>query len=159
MSSTGCKALTFNLLTVARYVPYIANEMLNRNDTTHFNVKGALVYDPCIGSYVYTQQQAVAVPFVQQNNNVLGLNASFVSALNKSHHTCGYADYVDQYLVFPPNGTQPPEYFNSTSDAQCDLWDSIYYAAYAPNPCFNVYEGRILIPELAPVATGPGLRT
>ena len=40
-----------------RYVPYIAAEMLNRNDTTHYNVSGALVYDPCIGNFAYAQQE------------------------------------------------------------------------------------------------------
>jgi len=123
-----------------RYVPYVANEMLNRQDPTHFNLSGILTYDPCIGSYVYTQQEAVAVPFVQQFNNVLGFNDSFMADLNASHYSCGYASYIDQYLVFPPNGTQPALYFNSTSDADCDLWDDVYFSAYGPNPCFNVYE-------------------
>ena len=117
-----------------RYVPEIANAMLNKENSTYFNVSGALMYDPCIGSYVYAQQQAPAVPFVQQFNNVLGFNASFVAQLEASHQSCGYADFLDQFLVFPPNGTQPAKYFNSTSDADCDLWGSIYNAAYAPNP-------------------------
>ena len=29
-----------------RYVPYISSAMLDKNDTEHFNVSGALTYDP-----------------------------------------------------------------------------------------------------------------
>lgn len=32
-----------------RYVPYIGAQMLDQKDTTYYNLKGALVYDPCIG--------------------------------------------------------------------------------------------------------------
>jgi carboxypeptidase D len=107
--------------------------------SSHF-LSGALTYDPCIGSYVYAQQQAPIVPFVKANNNVLGLNSSFLGQLEKLDESCGYADFREKYLAFPPAGVQPPTYFNTTSDAACDLWDMTYYAAYAPNPCFNVYE-------------------
>ena len=108
--------------------------MLDKNNSTYFNVSGILTYDPCIGSYVYAANQATVWPFVEQNNNVLGFNDSFMAHLEKSHESCGYADFLDQYLVFPPNGTQPPKYFNSTSDADCDLWGEVYNSAYAPNP-------------------------
>ncbi|KAI9642591.1 hypothetical protein NHQ30_009396 [Ciborinia camelliae] len=125
-----------------RYVPYISLAMLERNNTDYFDLSGALAYDPVIGSYVYAQQEAPAVPFLLQNNNLLGLNASFVAQLEALHESCGYADFIDQYLTFPASGIQPPKYFdyNNETDLACDLWGSIYYAAYGPNPCFNVYE-------------------
>ncbi|RAL58922.1 hypothetical protein DID88_009213 [Monilinia fructigena] len=101
-----------------RYVPYISLAMLERNDTDHFDLSGALAYDPVIGSYVYAQQEAPAVPFLLQNNNVLGLNASFVAKLEALHKSCGYANFIDQYLTFPPSGIQPPKYFdyNNSTD-------------------------------------------
>ncbi|TGO60998.1 hypothetical protein BOTNAR_0136g00010 [Botryotinia narcissicola] len=125
-----------------RYVPYISLAMLERNDTKYFDVSGALAYDPVIGSYVYAQQEAPAVPFLLQNNNIFGLNASFVAHLEALHQSCGYSDFISQYLTFPPSGVQPPKYFdyNNETDLACDLWGSIYNAAYGPNPCFNVYE-------------------
>lgn len=104
---------------------------------------GALTYDPCIGSYAYAQQEAVLVPFVVKHNNVLGLNDSYIAQLEALDKSCGFADFRENYLVFPPSGVQPPKYFNQSSDssdAECDLWHSAYHAAYAPNPCFNVYE-------------------
>ena len=33
------------------YVPYVANGMLNANDTTYFNVKGMMINDPSIGEF------------------------------------------------------------------------------------------------------------
>jgi carboxypeptidase D len=71
---------------------------------------------------------------------VLGLNDTFIAQLEKLHQSCGYADFIDKYLQYPPPAVQPPKYFNYTSESDCDLWDLAYNAAYAPNPCFNVYE-------------------
>jgi hypothetical protein len=34
------------------------------------------MYDPCIGSYVWEQNQGPVVPFAVKNNNVLDRNAS-----------------------------------------------------------------------------------
>jgi len=31
------------------YIPYIADAMLNMNDTKNFNLQGSLIYDPAIG--------------------------------------------------------------------------------------------------------------
>ena len=58
-----------------------------------------------------------------------------------AHQSCGYADYLAQYMTFPPSGVQPQldGMYNTSSD-NCDVWTTAYYAAYQPNPCFNVYE-------------------
>lgn len=53
--------------------------------------------------------------------------------------TCGYADYRNTYVEFPPSQAHPSKYFNATSDAECDVWHSAYFAAYSANPCFNPY--------------------
>lgn len=97
------------------------------------------MYAPIIGSYIYSQQQAVIAPFVKENNNILGLNESFLCQLEKLDKSCGYKDFRDTYLKFPPPSIQPEKYFNTSSDAECDLWHMAYFASYAPNPCFNVY--------------------
>ncbi|TVY19385.1 DNA repair and recombination protein RAD54B [Lachnellula arida] len=126
-----------------RYVPYISAAMLDRNDKEYFNLSGALTYDPCIGSFVYAQQQAPLFPFILANNNVMGLNASYVAQLGELDKSCGFADFRAKYLAFPPSGIQPPKYFNLSSestDAKCDLWDKANNAALASNPCFNVYQ-------------------
>ncbi|KIX02462.1 uncharacterized protein Z518_08403 [Rhinocladiella mackenziei CBS 650.93] len=131
-----------------RYVPYVANAMLDQNDITHFNVSGALVYDPCIGSFDYANALSV-YPFVEQNNNILGFNQSFLSMLAKRDQQCGYAQYRQEFLHFPPNGTQPPLYLNTTADPDCDTWDMVYINAYGVNPCFNVYEPNLQCPLLS----------
>ncbi len=112
---------------------------------------GALVYDPCIGSYTYAAQEAPIVPFIIKNNNVLGFNDSYLAQIESLHESCGYADYIEEYLTYPASGVQPPKYFNYTSDAGCDLWDSAYNAAYTQNPCFNVY----LISGSCPLLSDP----
>ena len=116
---------------------------------------GALTYDPCIGSYVYSGQQVPVVPFVLENNNVLGFNKSFLSTLESLDKSCGYAQFREDYYKFPPSKMQPEKYFNSTSDADCDLWGMVYEAAYAPNPCFNVYEVGLQCPLLGDVLGFP----
>ncbi|ESZ92468.1 putative pheromone processing carboxypeptidase (Sxa2) [Sclerotinia borealis F-4128] len=134
-----------------RYVPYISLAMLEKNDTEYFDVSGALAYHPVIESYVYAQQQVPAVPFLLQNNNILGLNSTFIAHLEALHQSCGYSDFLTQYLTFPPSGIQPPKYFDdhNANDLACDLWGSIYHAAYGLNPCFNVYEVSTQCPFLS----------
>lgn len=60
-----------------------------------------------------------------------------IAELDKS---CGYADFRDKYLTYPPPGVQPPVFFNGTSEADCDVFTMIDNAALAVNPCFNIYE-------------------
>ncbi|KAL8707605.1 MAG: hypothetical protein Q9220_007392 [cf. Caloplaca sp. 1 TL-2023] len=137
-----------------RYVPYVANAMLDQNDTCYYDVNGILVYDPCIGSYA-AQNDITTYPFVEHNNNVLNLNQSFLADMAAYDKSCGYADFREQYMSFPPNGTQPPLYENCTASPECCTWNSFYYAAYDPNPCFNVYEIGLQCPLLGDVLGYP----
>ena len=123
-----------------RYVPYISAAMLDQNDTTYYDLKGAIAYDPCIGDFDATQEEYVAVPYVQEYNNILNLNQSFVDDLVSLDQSCGYAAYREKYLQFPPPGIQPPIFFNFTSEANCDVFDLIDNAALEVNPCFDIYE-------------------
>lgn len=122
-----------------RYVPYISAAMLDQNDTTYYDLSGALAYDPCIGSFDYTQEEAVAVPYVLANNNLLNLNQSFVEVLESLHESCGYKEYFDTYFTFPPSGQQPPKFFNYSDpdDLACDVFDMIDNAALEVNNCFG----------------------
>lgn len=64
-----------------------------------------------------------------------------MARLEQAHVDCGYAAYLDQYMVFPPAGPQPvlDGMYNKSSDS-CDVWTLGYTAAEPINPCFNVYE-------------------
>ena len=137
-----------------RYVPYIANAMLDENDSSYYDVNGILVYDPCIGSYPY-QNDIYVYPFVEQNNIVLNLNSSYRANLGDLDESCGYAAFREQYMSFPPNGSQPPLYENCTANPDCCTWESVYDAAYDPNPCFNVYEIGLQCPLLGDVLGYP----
>lgn len=81
--------------------------MLDAQDTDYYDLKGALVYDPCIGQFDYVQQEVPVVPMVLENNNLFNFNESFLDQLQQLHDSCGYADYIDQYLQFPASGVQP----------------------------------------------------
>ena len=130
-----------------RCVPYVANAMLDQNDTKHFNLSGILVYDPCIGSYDYLNAISI-YPWIEQNNNFMGFNDSFVAGLAEQDKKCGYAQYRHDFMQFPPNKTQPQLYLNTTADPDCDIWDLVYDTAYSVNPCFNVYEPNLQCPLL-----------
>ena len=117
--------------------------------------EGALVYDPCIGQFDYTQEEAVAVPYVQANNNLLNFNASFLAQLESLDESCGYATLREKYLTFPPPGNQPSVYFNYTSEANCDVFDMIDNAALEVNPCFDIYEINQQCPLLWDVLSFP----
>ena len=90
----------------------------------------------------------VAVPFVQANQNLLNLNATFMKTIEGLDESCGYKALRDKYLTFPPPGPQPPKYFNATAEANCDVFTMIDNAALAVNPCFNIYEVNQMCPLL-----------
>ena len=127
--------------------------MLDQNDTEYFNLSGALAYDPCIGDFTYTQETAVAVPYAVANNNMLNLNSTFLAELESLHQSCGYADYVNTYLQFPPPGVQAPQ--NGSTSPACDVFDMIDTAALDVNPCFDIYEINSQCPLLWDVLSFP----
>ncbi|KAJ6090892.1 hypothetical protein N7499_003606 [Penicillium canescens] len=131
-----------------RYVPYISAAMLDEKDKEYFDLDGALAYDPCIGQFDYVQEEIPVVPFVQQNANLFNFNESFMAELEKKHKSCGYEDFINKYLTFPPPETQPSMIFNYTTDADCDLFDLVYYEVFHINPCFDLYEINLMPPPL-----------
>ena len=112
--------------------------MIDKNDTTYYNLKGSLVYDPCIGEYV-TGVEAVTYPWLVANQPNLNLNESFMSQLEGIDKKCGYNTYRDQYLQFPPSGMQPPTYFNYSSNSSCDINGISTNGILEVNPCYNPY--------------------
>ncbi|KAE9975882.1 hypothetical protein EG328_002927 [Venturia inaequalis] len=120
-----------------RYVPYISAAILNKKNTALFNLKGALVYDPCIGQFDYVQEQVPAVPFVQANQQFFNFDSSFMSNIESLHKSCGYDNFITKYLKFPPPGIQP---HMTGPSSQCDVFNMINNKATQVNPCFNIYE-------------------
>lgn len=116
---------------------------------------GALVYDPCIGNYLYTQEEVVTYPFLEKNNGILGLNASFMANLSAAHSSCGYQNIIDTYYRFPPPGNQPPMVWNASAHPECDVFDNAYGALLEINPCFDIYEINQQCPLLWDVLSFP----
>ncbi|KAJ5232174.1 hypothetical protein N7468_005130 [Penicillium chermesinum] len=139
-----------------RYVPYISAAFLDEKNKEHFDLHGALVYDPCIGQFDYVQEQVPTVPFVKENANLFNLNDTFMAELEHLHKKCGYADWIDEYLTFPPPKHQPPKPYALTSlDEECDVFDLAINAVSAVNPCFDVYEINLQCPILWDVTGFP----
>jgi carboxypeptidase D len=142
------------------YCPYLADAMLNANDTSYFNVSGMLIYDPSI-AYVDLQNPVTTVPFVDYWYGLMPFNDSFSESLHSRFKSCGYEDYINKYLVYPPAGQQPTllpgQYDNGTTIPECnnvyyDIWD----AASELNPCWDVYQVATTCPILWDVLGFPG---
>ncbi|KAJ5094138.1 hypothetical protein N7456_009999 [Penicillium angulare] len=139
-----------------RYVPYISAAILDEQNKENYDLHGALMYDPCIGQYDWVQEEAPAVPLVQANANLFNFNETFMAELERLHKKCGYEEFIDKYLTFPPPEHQPPKFFNYTTDAECDVFDLIYNEAFSANPCFDLYEIPAMCPLLWDVLAFPG---
>ncbi|KAK3070118.1 hypothetical protein LTR53_011018 [Teratosphaeriaceae sp. CCFEE 6253] len=102
------------------YVPYIADAFITADDPD-MPLAGIAINDPIIGDGT-NQQMVVQVPYVEQDE-------------------CGYADYLNTYLTYPPPQTPFPtlEEPSRSNNYSCDQFDSIYEAILEVNPCFNIY--------------------
>lgn len=127
-----------------RYVPYTGAAMLEANDTKYFDISGLMMYDPCVGQCGFIEQTVAAVPYVEKNIEFFKFNDTFMDSIQKAHTDCGYEDYIENYLTYPPSGNQPAlpstTYQYNTTDKSCDVWNNIINAALMNNPCWNVYE-------------------
>lgn len=74
---------------------------------------------------------------VNQYNNILSLNATYLAFLNDKADSCGFTSFMENSLVFPPKGPLPsaPMAFGNG----CDVFDDFTVAAAYVNPCYNVY--------------------
>ena len=83
-------------------------------------------------------------------SNLFDLNSTFLEAVRDKADSCGYTDYYNKYLQFPPPpGPFPvlPDPFDSPNYT-CDVFDDIYNAALEVNPCFNIYHITDTCPHL-----------
>ena len=88
--------------------------------------------------YVF-EADAKLVPAVTHLNNyapVFALNDTFMTSINQRAEQCGYFDFMEQALTFPPSGKFVPP---NSSAPGCDVWDDIVSAEIYVNPCFNIY--------------------
>lgn len=135
------------------YCPYIASAMVDANDTTYYDVKGMMIYDPVIGDGTI-QSSTVTVPFVNWHKNLMPFNNSFNAELQDTHAECGFANYTDAYLQFPPPGVQPAD--NSWPEGCFNLWEAVVEESFPLNPCFDYYQVATTCPLLWDVLGFPG---
>jgi len=74
--------------------------------------------------------------------------------IHKRADACGYTDFLNTYLTFPPPGPLPNP--PNSSVPGCDLWTDIYYAVSIVNPCFDIYQVATTCPLLWDVLGFPG---
>lgn len=95
-----------------------------------------------------------AVAYVDHFAPLFSLNASFTADIHKRAETCGYASFLNDYLVYPPKGPLPNP---PSADADgCDLWGDIFNAVSLVNPCFDIYQIATTCPLLWDVMGFPG---
>jgi carboxypeptidase D len=103
-------------------------------------LKGININDPIIADDT-TQQEVMTVPYLEYWQNMLYLNESFMERMWERNDECGYTEYAEKYLKFPP----PQEHFpvlpaqTSTNNYSCDQFSNAYAAILEVNPCFNIY--------------------
>ncbi|RMZ69890.1 carboxypeptidase cpd [Pyrenophora seminiperda CCB06] len=129
-----------------RYVPYIADAMLSANDSCYYDVKGVMFYDPSIAPDVLLDE-IPSVPFVDKWAGLFNLNETFMANIHERADACGYTEYMEKYLTFPPPSKLPMP----TKDSQtpnCSIWNDIVNAVMLTNPCFDVYAVATTCPLL-----------
>ncbi|KAI4147654.1 MAG: hypothetical protein L6R39_003051, partial [Caloplaca ligustica] len=137
-----------------QYIPYIADNMLDRKDTSFYNLKGIQINDPSINEFG-TLSEAPAAMFMNYWARLLALNETFMADINRRAVSCGYTKFMDNALRFPPPGPLPPAP-NSLAEG-CGVWGDILEAATYVNPCFNIYHISDFCPFTSNVLGFPSL--
>ena len=132
-----------------QYVPYIADAMLSQNDTTYYNVNGIIVYDPSIG-YDGITEQVPAYAFSQYHKQLFPFNDTFEAQVRNASEACGYDEFLNNGLQFPPAGPFPAVPGTRPGSDEpvrgCDVFDDIFSAIFEINPCFDIYQVGQLCP-------------
>lgn len=62
-----------------------------------------------------------------------------MAQLDDTAKRCGYSDYMQKYVTYPPQGRLPLPGNTPDYDPSCDVWELIFEAALRINPAFNMY--------------------
>ncbi|EPE28601.1 alpha/beta-Hydrolase [Glarea lozoyensis ATCC 20868] len=141
------------------YVPYIADAMLNKNDTTYHNLEGTMIYDPSTSTDV-VQRQLPAMDFINYWDGLHPFNDSFRAVLQNMTDSCGYTEFNEKYFTFPPPGPLPVKLPGTDEEnvttPDCDIFDLIYNEIFYVNPCWDIYQVATTCPVLWDVLGFPG---
>ncbi|KAK7045654.1 hypothetical protein VNI00_007487 [Paramarasmius palmivorus] len=133
------------------YVPYIAN-WIYEHPGLELDLKGIWIADPSL-SYGVVQQEIPALRFAQANANVFPFNSSFWDQLQNISDSCGYTDYLDKFVTYPPAGQLPfpagvVEGTLGQVKPECRLHSPIQRAVGVLNPAFDVYRVTDTFPNI-----------
>jgi carboxypeptidase D len=93
---------------------------------------------------------------VDDNSKLFNLNSTFLADIHERSDKCGYTDYMNTYLTFPPPAGAFPEPPNNASVDGCYIWNDVYNAVILTNPCFDIYDIATTCPLLWDVLGFPG---
>jgi carboxypeptidase D len=129
--------------------------MLNKKDKQYYDLEATMIYDPST-TFDALAEQAPVVQLADYHQSLFPFNDTFKAYIHNKSDACGYTDYMNKYLQFPPPGpfpTQLPGAFpNGTTHPDCD----VFYAASILNPCFDIYQIATTCPLLWDVLGFPG---
>jgi carboxypeptidase D len=88
-------------------------------------------------------------------------NDTFKADIHARDKKCGYTDWVNKYLVYPPTGHIPmplpgTDETGTTLDECWNIYWDVWDAATALNPCFDIYQVATTCPLLWDVLGFPG---
>ncbi|KAF9049928.1 indole-3-glycerol phosphate synthase-domain-containing protein [Panaeolus papilionaceus] len=129
-------------------VPYIAN-WIYEHPGLDLALKGIWIADPSL-TYGAVQQEIPALRFAQANKNLFPFNSTFWGQLQQISDTCGYTNYLDKYVTYPPAGPLPLVGTNGTftTTSSCRIHSPIQRAVGVLNPVFDVYRVSDTWPNL-----------
>ncbi|GJC86089.1 putative serine carboxypeptidase ARB_06414 [Colletotrichum liriopes] len=81
---------------------------LDDEDPDYFNVKGMMVFDTLLSKSVLGQDFGVS-RVLDYWGPAFNLNKTAREAIKEIEDRCGYTDYIEENLTFPPSGFQPVE--------------------------------------------------
>ncbi|EAQ85937.1 hypothetical protein CHGG_07190 [Chaetomium globosum CBS 148.51] len=142
------------------YCPYIASAFLDAEDKTYYDMSGLTIYNPSLAADEI-QEPIPAVQFTEYWGGLFPFNDTFRADLKRREQECGYADFVAEYLVYPPKGPMPSQlpgtHPNGTTRDECwNIYWDIFDAILLLNPCFDIYQVATTCPLLWDVLGFPG---
>ncbi|KAJ3827452.1 alpha/beta-hydrolase [Lentinula raphanica] len=134
------------------YVPYIANFIYENPGLIDLNLKGIDIADPSL-SYDVVQDEIPALRFAQAHADLFPFTQAQWDEFQNISDTCGYTDYLDKFVTYPPAGQLPfpagvVEGTFGTLKSGCRIHSPIQQAVGVLNPAFDVYRVSDTFPTL-----------
>lgn len=84
------------------------------------------------------------------NPGLFALNDSFIADITARDESCGYADFREKYLQFPPTASLPAyEDLPGVNNESCvNIYNDVFDAVIRVNPCFDIYAVATTCPVL-----------